>query len=81
MTVPARVSVTPAASELLDTLRAEHGPLMLHQSGGCCDGSSPMCYPQGEFMLGESDVFLGVIADDVPVYIGPRSSPIGRTPT
>lgn len=70
MSLPERVAVTPEAAALLATLRAEHGPLMLHQSGGCCDGSSPMCYPQGEFMLGESDVFLGVIADDVPVYIG-----------
>ena len=59
----------PDASALLAKLRAEHGPLMLHQSGGCCDGSSPMCYPPG-IHARRRDVFLGVIADDVPVYIG-----------
>jgi uncharacterized protein (DUF779 family) len=48
---------------------AEHGPLMFHQSGGCCDGSSPMCYPAGEFRVGARDVQLGEV-DGVPVYIG-----------
>jgi uncharacterized protein len=56
-----RVAVTPEAADLLRRLRAEHGPLMFHQSGGCCDGSSPMCYPLGEFVTGPSDVLLGVL--------------------
>lgn len=58
-----RVLVTEAAQALIERLRAQHGPLMFHQSGGCCDGSSPMCYPQGEFLVGGSDVKLGTIAD------------------
>lgn len=53
-----RVDVTPAAAELMRSLRAAHGPLMFHQSGGCCDGSSPMCYLEGEFRTGASDVLL-----------------------
>ena len=56
-----RVLVTPAAKAVIDQLREEHGPLMFHQSGGCCDGSSPMCYAQGDFRLGRSDVKLGEI--------------------
>jgi uncharacterized protein (DUF779 family) len=56
-----RVAVTPQAADLLRRLRAEHGPLMFHQSGGCCDGSSPMCYPLGEFVTGRSDVLLGAL--------------------
>lgn len=56
-----RVCATPAALALIDKLRGQHGPLMFHQSGGCCDGSSPMCYPAGEFQLGSSDVKLGEI--------------------
>jgi uncharacterized protein (DUF779 family) len=53
-----RVDVTPAAAELMRSLRGQHGPLMFHQSGGCCDGSSPMCYLEGEFRTGQSDVLL-----------------------
>ncbi|MFF3660991.1 DUF779 domain-containing protein [Streptomyces olivochromogenes] len=53
-----RVELTPSAAELLWRLRAVHGPLMFHQSGGCCDGSAPMCYPEGEFRTGGSDVLL-----------------------
>ncbi len=53
-----RVDVTPAAADLMRTLRDQHGPLMFHQSGGCCDGSSPMCYLEGEFRTGQSDVLL-----------------------
>ncbi|WP_405875193.1 MULTISPECIES: DUF779 domain-containing protein [unclassified Streptomyces] len=53
-----RVEITPAAADLLRRLRAMHGPLMFHQSGGCCDGSAPMCYPEGEFRTGGSDVLL-----------------------
>jgi len=59
MRTPSRVAVTPQAADLIRRLRAEHGPLMFHQSGGCCDGSSPMCYPLGEFATGPSDVLLG----------------------
>ncbi|WP_327008347.1 DUF779 domain-containing protein [Dactylosporangium sp. NBC_01737] len=55
---PSRVDVTPAAAELIRSLRGAHGPLMFHQSGGCCDGSSPMCYLEGEFRTGSSDVLL-----------------------
>ena len=54
-----RVTITPAATTLLAELEGDHGPLMFHQSGGCCDGSSPMCYPRGEFRVGSRDVHLG----------------------
>lgn len=54
-----RVTLTRAAAELLGTLMRVHGPLMFHQSGGCCDGGAPMCYPLGEFHLGDSDIPLG----------------------
>ena len=54
-----RVVVTADAATLLDQLRDQHGPLMFHQSGGCCDGSSPMCYPDVEFITSEADVLLG----------------------
>ncbi|MEM9672789.1 MAG: DUF779 domain-containing protein [Bacteroidota bacterium] len=56
-----RVTVTEKAQEIIDQLREEHGPLMFHQSGGCCDGSSPMCFPKGELMLNETDIWLGEI--------------------
>lgn len=56
-----RVLVTQAAKQVIDQLRAEHGELMFHQSGGCCDGSSPMCFRKGEFRTGMSDVGLGEI--------------------
>ena len=55
----ARVALSPQASELLVQLTGMHGPLMFHQSGGCCDGSAPMCYPDGEFKIGQRDVHLG----------------------
>ncbi|MYM19203.1 DUF779 domain-containing protein [Brevibacterium sp. 5221] len=54
-----RVALTPAAVELLRELIGQHGQLMFHQSGGCCDGSSPMCYPAGEFLTSDADVLLG----------------------
>ena len=54
-----RVDVTGEAAELLRRLTATHGPLMFHQSGGCCDGSSPMCYPDGDLVTGDADVHLG----------------------
>ena len=63
-----RVVATEAALALIERLRAEHGPLMFHQSGGCCDGSAPMCYPLGEFITGDSDVQLGEIGG-CPFYM------------
>jgi hypothetical protein len=56
-----RVLVTPDAADIIDRLRAEHGELMFHQSGGCCDGSQPMCFAKGEFKVGGSDVWVGTI--------------------
>jgi len=75
-----RIAMTEASADLLRQLRSEHGkPLMFHQSGGCCDGSAPMCYTQGTFMTGPSDVHLGDLdigpdadvdpAGIVPVFI------------
>ena len=63
-----QVIATPAAVALIGELRAEYGDLLFHQSGGCCDGSSPMCYPRNEFLVGDSDVHLGEIGG-VPFYI------------
>lgn len=65
----ARVTATPEAIALIEEIRADHGDILFHQSGGCCDGSSPMCYPVGDFKVGDSDIKLGEIAG-VPVYIG-----------
>lgn len=66
------VSATPAALALLAEIVAGHGEVLFHQSGGCCDGSSPMCYPIGEFVVGERDVLLGHIGG-APFYIsGPQ---------
>ncbi len=59
-----RVAVTPEAAELIRRLRTRHGPLMFHQSGGCCDGSSPMCFPEGEFLTSAADVLLGDLRID-----------------
>ena len=67
---PLQVTATPAALELIERLRARHGPLLFHQSGGCCDGSSPMCYPQDDFIVGDRDVELGEIGG-APFYISP----------
>lgn len=66
---PARVTATDAAKALLAAIIADHGAVLFHQSGGCCDGSSPMCYPIGDFKIGAQDVLLGHI-DGTPVYIG-----------
>jgi len=68
MTIPAQVEATPAALALIESLKRKHGPLMFHQSGGCCDGSSPMCYPRGDFLVGDWDVLMGTLAD-TPFYI------------
>jgi uncharacterized protein (DUF779 family) len=64
-----RVTATPAAHALLKVLRERHGPLMFFQSGGCCDGSTPMCYAAGEFNLSDTDVYLGNL-DGAPFYMG-----------
>ena len=69
MSTVAKVCATEAALELIDELRRRYGDLMFHQSGGCCDGSSPMCYPRGEFIVGDRDVLLGQIGGQ-PFYIG-----------
>ena len=67
-----RVTATDAAIALIGKLREKHGPLMFHQSGGCCDGSAPMCYPQAEFIVGDYDRLLGHIGG-APFYIsGPQ---------
>ena len=73
----ARVKATPEAELLIRSLVTEHGPLLFHQSGGCCDGSSPMCYPRGEFRVGGQDVLLGTI-EGCPVYIGARQFEVWR---
>lgn len=64
-----RVSATPAALEPISQLQGKHGPLMFHQFGGCCDGSAPMCFARGEFLVGDQDVLLGAIGGR-PFYIG-----------
>ena len=64
-----RVTATPAALALIKAIMDDHGAVFFHQSGGCCDGSSPMCYPEGEFILGDQDVRLGEVGG-APVYIG-----------
>jgi uncharacterized protein (DUF779 family) len=65
----ARVTATPAALALIGELTAEHGPILFHQSGGCCDGSSPMCYPKGDLLIGDGDVLLGKVGG-AEFYIG-----------
>ncbi len=74
MSVP-RVLATEAALRLIERLKALHGALMFHQSGGCCDGSAPMCFPQGEFKVGSHDVLLGEL-DGSPFYIGGHQAPL-----
>jgi uncharacterized protein (DUF779 family) len=64
----AQVVATDAALALIAELQARHGELMFHQSGGCCDGSAPMCFPLGDFIVGDSDVLLGEIGG-VPFYM------------
>ncbi|MCJ8011015.1 DUF779 domain-containing protein [Paenibacillus sp. KQZ6P-2] len=63
-----KVIATDAALELIELLRSKHGPVMFHQSGGCCDGSSPMCFPLGELLVGDSDVLMGEIGG-APFYM------------
>ena len=71
---PLRVTATPAALALIAELRAEYGPVMFHQSGGCCDGSSPMCYPVGDFIISDGDVRLGDYTklEDLRVIVVPE---------
>ncbi len=57
------VNVTPAAEKIIKKLQQKYGPLIFHQSGGCCDGSSPMCFQKEDFFINETDVFLGEIVD------------------
>jgi uncharacterized protein len=64
-----RVSCTQVALDLIRKLESIHGPLLFHQSGGCCDGSAPMCYPRGEFKVGAQDVYMGEIGGQ-PFYMG-----------
>ncbi|MGC8511290.1 MAG: DUF779 domain-containing protein, partial [Acidimicrobiales bacterium] len=64
-----RVDITDEAAALVARLVDQHGPLLFHQSGGCCDGSSPMCYPRDEFHVGQRDVYLGEVAS-TPFYMG-----------
>ncbi|ARI75886.1 DUF779 domain-containing protein [Halobacillus mangrovi] len=66
-----RVTATDAALDLIEKLREKHGPLMFHQSGGCCDGSSPMCYQEGDLLIGSQDVLLGEIGQ-TPFYINKK---------
>ncbi|AMV06843.1 DUF779 domain-containing protein [Xanthomonas citri] len=66
--LPAQVTATLAALQLIEKLRAQHGDVLFHQSGGCCDGSSPMCFAVGEFIVGDRDVLLGEIGG-APFYI------------
>ncbi len=68
MTIPLQVLATDSALALIEKLKSIHGDLLFHQSGGCCDGSSPMCFPRGEFMIGDSDVQLGEIGG-TPFYM------------
>lgn len=63
-----QVIATKEAIRLIELLQRKHGPLMFHQSGGCCDGSASMCYPRGEFLIGDNDVLLGFVAGQ-PFYI------------
>jgi len=69
--LPEQVTATPAALSLIDELKAANGPLMFYQSGGCCEGSAPMCFPEGEFRIGSRDVKVGEIGGS-PFYISPQ---------
>lgn len=70
-----RVELSPPAAALLDRLWRRHGPLMFHQSGGCCDGSAPMCYPAGEFLTSDADLLLGELDLGPDAEGGPRVAP------
>jgi uncharacterized protein len=66
-----KVMATKEALSLIEKLKEKHGPLLFHQSGGCCDGSSPMCFPESDFIIGDSDVLLGEIGE-VPFYMNKK---------
>ncbi|MFD4469956.1 DUF779 domain-containing protein [Rhodococcus sp. NPDC058505] len=68
---PPRIVATEAAADLLRLLVAAHGGVMMHQSGGCCDGSAPMCYPVGEFIVGDRDILVGLL--DLRLRVGERA--------
>ncbi|MBC3918389.1 DUF779 domain-containing protein [Undibacterium sp. CY18W] len=68
-TTPARVTATPTALEFISALKTKYGPLLFFQSGGCCDGSSPLCYARNEYGIGDADVYLGDL-DGTPFYMG-----------
>ena len=68
---PDRVAITPEAELLVRRMVERHGPLLFHQSGGCCDGSSPMCFPRDEFRVGDREVYLGDV-EGTPFYMGPE---------
>jgi uncharacterized protein (DUF779 family) len=72
-----KVSATPASLSLIAELTERYGPVLFHQSGGCCDGSSPMCYPRSGFIVGDHDVLLGEIGG-APVYIGAEQYEVWR---
>jgi uncharacterized protein (DUF779 family) len=63
-----RVLISPAAEQVVRQLQQQYGPLLFHQSGGCCDGSAPMCFEEGDFLLGDADIKLGDIAG-CPFYM------------
>ncbi|MFJ5489644.1 DUF779 domain-containing protein [Hansschlegelia beijingensis] len=69
-TIPLRVEATREALELIEALRADHGEILFHQSGGCCDGSSPMCFAVGDYIVGDDDVKLGEVGG-APFYMSP----------
>lgn len=68
--MPDRIVFTPEAIALVRSLKSQHGPLIFHLSGGCCEGSAPMCFRQSDFRAGARDVLLGVI-EGCPFYVGP----------
>ncbi|MEM9439483.1 MAG: DUF779 domain-containing protein [Pseudomonadota bacterium] len=67
--LPPRVTATEAAGDFIREIQTDHPAILFHQSGGCCDGSSPMCYPADDYRIGANDIHLGDVADGVPVYI------------
>lgn len=74
------VKATQAALDLIADIRRDHTDILFHQSGGCCDGSSPMCYPSGEFMIGDSDVLLGHIGG-APFYMSAAQFAAWQSPS
>jgi len=77
LTPSPRVVATDSARRLIADIRRDHPSILFHQSGGCCDGSSPMCYAQDDFKVGSNDILLGEI-DGVPVYIGAAQFEVWR---